>query len=111
MGRAREQARALEVLGLASFTKSKASPLRFPRLPSLTRSRCSCLSHPSQPTNVPAAPTVFPQAYASTLVSTRLALKEIRDAEEVLANITRDRDILCVTASSGCMRRPPVLAH
>jgi hypothetical protein len=43
-----------------------------------------------------ASPLFAPQAYANTLSQTRLGLKEIRDAEENLANITRDRDILCV---------------
>ena len=40
------------------------------------------------------------QAYANTLSQTRLGLKEIRDAEENLANITRDRDILYVWLAS-----------
>ncbi|CDZ98458.1 hypothetical protein [Phaffia rhodozyma] len=46
------------------------------------------------------------EAYASSLSSTRLALKEIRDAEDSLANVIRDRDILVQRMVKQTSKKP-----
>ena len=86
---------------------AKSSDVYFPRQPTYqtdeARSNLLMLEMTppptlGEPTTDRTSPLDYldPQAYASALSSTRLALKEIRDAEEHLANVTRDRDILYV---------------